>query len=68
MSPFLNLPIAKGGTQTIAHLSIAEGLSFHAFSMVNCGQKKDLIQMRSEFSPLTSKLVAQFEIKNKEAL
>jgi hypothetical protein len=25
---FLNFPIAKGGKKTIAHLSIAEGLSF----------------------------------------
>jgi hypothetical protein len=28
--PFLYFPIAKGGTKTIAHLSIAEGLSFAA--------------------------------------
>jgi hypothetical protein len=26
--PFLHFPIAKGGTKTIGHLSIAEGLSF----------------------------------------
>jgi hypothetical protein len=31
MTPkFLNFPIDKGGTKTIAHLSIAEGLSFRS--------------------------------------
>jgi hypothetical protein len=46
MPPFLHFPIAKGGTKTIAHLSIAEGLSFGsldgAFTIVNCGMKKKI--------------------------
>ncbi len=53
---------AKGGTKTIAHLSIAEGLSFEAyigaFTIVNCGMKeKDLIPVCNEYSPQLSKFL-----------
>ena len=58
--PFLYFPIAKGGTKTIAHLSLAKGLSFRSLDRCiydgNCGVKK--IQERNEFSLPTSKLVA----------
>ncbi len=51
--PFLYFPIAKAGTRTIAHMPIAEGLSFsylqQIFTIVNCRmKKKDLIYVRSE--------------------
>jgi hypothetical protein len=50
--PFLHFPIAKGGTKTIAHLPIAEGLSFRSLErrIYNCklrNEIKDLIQVRS---------------------
>jgi hypothetical protein len=38
MPQFLRFPMAKGGTKTIAHLSIADGLG--AFMIVNCRMKK----------------------------
>jgi hypothetical protein len=44
--PFLHFPIAKGGTKTIAQLSIAEGLNFRSLDrhiyVVNCGMKKKI--------------------------
>jgi hypothetical protein len=47
-------------TKTIAHLPIAEGLSFRslAFTVVNCRMKKFFIQLCSEFSLQMSILVA----------
>jgi hypothetical protein len=55
--------IAKSGTKTIAHLPIAEGLSFRSLdrrTIVNgeMKKKKHLIHVRSEFSLPTSYLVA----------
>ncbi len=65
--PFLYFPIVKGGTKTIAHLSIAEGLSFWSLDrcIYNCKlrNEKDLIQVRNEFSLPTSKLVVLLAIK-----
>jgi hypothetical protein len=62
--PFLHFPIAKGGTKTIAHLPIAEGSSFLCFDRrnYNCklrNGKKDC----SEFSPQTSKLLLNRQLK-----
>jgi hypothetical protein len=52
--PFLYFPIAKGGTKTISHLSIAEGLSFRSLDrcIYDCKlrNEKDLIQVPNEFS------------------
>ncbi len=64
--------MAKGGTNTIAHLSIAEGSSFWSLDrcIVNCGmKKKHLIQVRNEYSPQLSKLLYMYncKLKNKEA-
>ncbi len=55
--PFLHFPIAKGGTKTIAYLLIDEGLSFRSSDrrINDCkwqNEKKDLIQVRNEFSLL----------------
>jgi hypothetical protein len=55
--------IAKGGTRTIAYLPIAEGLSFRSldrriYDWKLRNENKGLIQVRSEFSPPTVKLVA----------
>jgi hypothetical protein len=59
---FLHFPIAKGETGTYIGIR-------HIY---NCKlrneKKKDLIQVRSEVSPPTSKLVPLLAIKNKEAL
>ena len=53
--PFLHFPIAKGGTKTIAHLLIAEGLSFRSLDrrIYDCKlrNEKDFFQVRSECSP-----------------
>jgi hypothetical protein len=70
---FLLFSMAKGGTKTIAHLSIAEGSSFEAlkgaFTIVNCGMKeKYLISVRNEYSPQLSKLLYNCKLKNKEVL
>jgi hypothetical protein len=61
--PFLYFSIAKGGLKTIAHLPIVVELSFQRLDMriYNCNsrnEKNDLIQVRSELSPSTSKLVS----------
>jgi hypothetical protein len=67
--PFLHF-LAKGEQGPFAHLPFAERLSFRSlgrhilFMIVNCGMKnKNLIQVRSELSPPTSKLVALLAIK-----
>ncbi len=70
---FLLFPIAKGGTKTIAHSSIAEGSSFWSLDrrINDCklrNEKKDLIQVRNEYSPQLSKLLYNWQVKNKEAL
>jgi hypothetical protein len=61
--PFLYFPIVKGGTKTIVHLSIAEGLSFRSLDrcIYDCKlrNEKDLIQVRNEISLPTSKLVVE---------
>ncbi len=61
MPPFLHFPIAKGGTKTIAHLPIAEGLSFRSLDrrIYDCklwNENFFFIQVRSEVSTPTSKL------------
>jgi hypothetical protein len=53
---FLNFPIAKGGTRTIAHLLIAEGWSFRSLDrrIYDCklrNEKKGLIHVWREFHP-----------------
>jgi hypothetical protein len=58
--------IAKGGTKTIAHLSIAEESSFWSLDMriYNCklrNEKKDLIQVCNEYSPQLSKLLYNWQ-------
>jgi hypothetical protein len=65
--------MAKGGTNTIAHLSIAEESSFWSLDrgIYNCklrNEKKNLIQVRNEYSPQLSKLLYNWQVKNKEAL
>ncbi len=70
---FLLFSMAKGGTKTIAHLSIAERSIFEAligaFTIVNCGMKeKDLIPVCNEYSPQLSKLLYNWPLENKEAL
>jgi hypothetical protein len=55
-SQFLHFPIAKGGTKTIAHLSIVEGLTFRSLDrrIYDCQlrkEKKDLIQVRELLPP-----------------
>ncbi len=57
MTPFLHLPIAKGGTRSIAHLPVAEGLSFQSLDC-KLRKKKRFNQVCSEFSSTTSKSVA----------
>jgi hypothetical protein len=64
--PFLHFPIVKAGAKTIGHLPIAEGLSFrsldrHIYDYKLRKKKKDLVQECSEFSPPTSKLVANWQ-------
>ncbi len=54
--PFLHFLIDKGGTRTISHLPIAEGLSFRSLDrrIYDCklrNENKGLFQVRSEFSP-----------------
>ncbi len=53
--PFLYFPIAKGGKKTIAHLSIAEGLSFRSLDRCICDCKlrneKDLKVLSCEMDP-----------------
>jgi hypothetical protein len=43
--PLLHFPIAKGGTKTIAHLPITEGLSFPSLDMriYNCKLRNEKI-------------------------
>ncbi len=70
---FLLFSMAKGGTKTIVHLSIAEESSFWSLDMpiYNCklrNEKKNLIQVRNEYSPQLSKLLYNWQVKNKEAL
>jgi hypothetical protein len=66
--------MAKGGTKTIAHLSIAEGSSFWSLDrrIYDCKlhneKKKHLIQVRNIYSPQLSKLLYNCKFKNKEAL
>ncbi len=65
--------MANGGTKTIAHLSIAEGSSFLSLDrrIYDCKlyiKKKDLIQVRNEYSPQLSKLLNNLQLKNKEVL
>ncbi len=65
--------MVKGGTKTIAHLSIAEGSSFWSLDrrIYDCklrNEKKNLIQVRNEYSPQLSKLLYNWQLKNKEVL
>jgi hypothetical protein len=72
---FLLFSMAKGGTKTIAHLSITEGSSFCSLDRriynckKNCGMKKqDLIPVRNEYFLQLFKLLYNWPLKNKEAL
>jgi hypothetical protein len=70
---FLLFSQAKGGTKTIAHLSIAEESSFWSLDRViyDCklrNQEIHLIQMCNEYSPQLSKLMAWLTIEKLEAL
>jgi hypothetical protein len=70
---FLLFSIAKGGTKTIVHLSIAEGLSFWSLDrrIYDCklgNEKKRFHPVRNESSPQLSKLLYNCQLKNKEAL
>ncbi len=61
---FLN---SKGGTKTIAHLSIAEGWRFWSLDRrLRNEKKKHLIQVRNEYSPQLSKLLYNCKLKNKK--
>jgi hypothetical protein len=60
---YFHFSIAKGGTKTIGHLPIAEGLSFRSLDrcIYDCkrrNEKKDSIHVRREFSLPLSNLVA----------
>ncbi len=70
---FLLFSMAKGGTKTIARLSIVEGSSFSSLDrgIYDCklrNEKKKLIQVPNEYSPQLSKLLYNWQVKNKEAL
>ncbi len=67
---FLLFSQAKGGTKTLAHLSIAQGSSFcnldRRIYVCKCGMKeKHLIQMHNEYSLQLSKLLYNCKLKNK---
>jgi hypothetical protein len=64
---FLLFSLAKGGTKTIAHLSITEGSSF--WSLDRCIYMYMYNgKLRNEYSPQLSKLLYNWQVKNKEAL
>jgi hypothetical protein len=70
---FLLFSVAKGGTKTIAHLLIAEGSNFCGLHrrIYDCklrNERKILIQVGIEYSPQLSKLLYNWQLKNKEAL
>jgi hypothetical protein len=55
MPQFLLFSMVKGGTKTIAHLSIPEG-----FTIVNCRMKKKRFnQVGNEYSPQLSKQIGK---------
>jgi hypothetical protein len=74
---FLLFSTAKGGTKTIAHLSIAEGYtflksqigSFTTFTIVNCGMKKK-IKSKCAMNIHGRHLIflPNWQVKNKEGL
>jgi hypothetical protein len=73
MPQFLLFSMAKGGTKTIAHLSIAEGSSFWSLDRLiyDCklrNERKTSIPVSNEYSPQLSKLLYNWQLKNKEAL
>ncbi len=73
MPQFLLFSFAKGGTKTIAHLSIAEGSSFWSLDRLiyDCklqNEKKGLIYVPNEYSPQLSELMYNLQLKNKELL
>ncbi len=68
---FLLFSMAKRGTKTNSALVNCRGIEFliGAFMIVNCGmKKKDLINVHNEYSLQLSKLLYNWQLKNKEAL
>ncbi len=65
--------MAKGVTKTIAQMSIAEGSSFWSLDrrIYDCklrNEKKRFNPSGNEYSPQLSKLLCNWQFKNKEAL
>jgi hypothetical protein len=63
------LLFSLGGAKTTAHLSIAEGSSFLSFDwrIYDCKLRNGR-NIRNEYSPQLSKLLYNWQVKNKEAL
>jgi hypothetical protein len=69
---FFMFSMAKGRIKTIAHLSVVEVSSFlsldrHIYDCKLQNEKKNLIQVRNEYSPQLSKLLYICKLKNKKA-
>jgi hypothetical protein len=69
---FLNFSNAKSGTKTITHLSFAEGSSFCSLDrrIYDCKlqNEKDIIPVHKKYFPQLSKLLYNWQLRNKEAL
>jgi hypothetical protein len=68
---FLLFSMAKGGTKTIAHLSLEEESSFSSLDrpIYDCKlRNEDFIQGRNEYSLQLSKLLYNWQVKKGGAL